>query len=380
MLVRRISQFVPRLALVVAFGLLAPGASPGGAVLAVILALLLFLVLHAAAQAALFAGGDPVLVRVGTGRLLFRRYGSPVVEVRISPLGADVWPGPRGWCGRYPGRVATEYGPVALPLLVGAVLWLATGGWWGTLGIATAFVATYALLFSGTVARPGWLSRHRRDLSDELDGNAAVADALVLDPTATVTALEKARADHPTAGRVLARLGELYSAQGRRDDAVAAYRDALGRDTLGTRRAKAMARNNLAWLLLNGAEDSWPEGVPHAERAYAAWFSPTTAHTMALAHLRAGRPEQAAQILRVLRRVPGVRGAALAPLEALVTAATPAPAAAPAVTVPVDQAPTVLERPVVVPAADEATTVVEQPVTPPADAAETVIERRLPED
>jgi hypothetical protein len=121
--------------------------------------------------------------------------------------------------------------------------------------------------------------------------------------------------------------------------------------------------------------------VLHAEKAYSAWFGAAVAHTMALAHLRAGRPEQAAPILRVLRWTPGVRKEALAPLEALVTAATVVTVSAnpvPVSPVPADQAPTVLERPVA--PADDATTVVERPVTPPADEAETVIERRLPED
>lgn len=360
--------------------------SLAGALLLVVVALALYLVLHAAAQAVLFAGGDPVLVRVGGGRLLFRRYGTPVVEVRGTALGVTVWPGPRGWCRQYRARVAVEYGPGALPLLVGVVLWLAAGGWWGTLGIALVFMATYGLLFGGSVARPGWLARHARDLPDELGGNAAIADALPLDPIATVAALEEARGRHPTSGRLLVRLAELYTSQGRRDEAVATYRDALGRDALGTRRTRALARNNLAWLLLNGAADGWPEGVLHAEKAYSAWFGAAVAHTMALAHLRAGRPEQAAPILRVLRWTPGVRKEALAPLEALVTAATVVtvsanPASAnpvPVSPVPADQAPTVLERPVA--PADDATTVVERPVTPPADEAETVIERRLPED
>jgi hypothetical protein len=411
-LVRRISQLVPRLALIVILGMAASDISSAGAVLLVVVALALYVVLHAAAQAVLFAGGDPVLVRIGAGRLLFRRYGTPVVEVRGTALGVTVWPGPRGWCRQYRARVAVEYGPGALPLVVGAVLWLAAGGWWGTLGIALVFMATYGLLFGGTVARPGWLARHARDIPDELAGNAAIAGALPLDPVATVAALEEAGTRHPASGRLLVRLAELYSGQGRREQAAAAYRDALGRDALGTRRAKAMARNNLAWLLLNGAEDGWPEGVLQAEKAYSAWFGVAVAHTMALAHLRAGRPEKAAPILRVLRWVPGVRGvrgAALAPLEALVAAAKPAaptavPAPAPVVVavsanhapadhasaeqvpanhapadqVPADQAATVLERPVA--PADEATTVVEHPAVPAADEADTVMEARLPED
>jgi hypothetical protein len=382
-LVRRISQFIPRLALIVILGMATSDISLAGAVLLVVVALALYVVLHAAAQAVLFAGGDPVLVRVGAGRLLFRRYGTPVVEVRGTALGVTVWPGPRGWCRQYRARVAVEYGPGVLPLLVGVVLWLAAGGWWGTLGIALVFMAAYGLLFGGGAARPGWLARHARDIPDELGGNAAIAGALQLDPLATVAALEEARTRHPASGRLLVRLAELYTGQGRRDEAVAAYRDALGRDALGTRRMRALARNNLAWLLLNGAEDGWPEGIVHAERAYSAWFGAAVAHTMALAHLRAGRPERAAPILRVLRWVPGVRAAALAPLEALVTAATPAttPATAPVAPAPAAVVITVPADPVSaepVPA-DQAPTVLERPV-PPVDEADTVVERRLSED
>jgi tetratricopeptide (TPR) repeat protein len=97
-----------------------------------------------------------------------------------------------------------------------------------------------------------------------------------------------ARAAAPGSADLAVSTADLLDARGQYDAAIAAYREILAKDP-----GKPLALNNLAWLLALHANQP-DEAVALADRAIAV-VGPVDIYldTRGVAHLRAGRPQQA---------------------------------------------------------------------------------------